>query len=198
MESPLARNWRELDHIRAVSTRLPWSSSVREFRDAAGASWTVFRATPHTTPSKRDQFLPDTYRNGWLVFECGVERRRLAPVPEAWEELADSELEQLCVLADVVPARRGQGRATTDAAGPTAAPATAELRESTSDAESTTARAVRMQQLLAEVIDEVCDQPRAPSLDTGELIRVVETLAIAAQAAREAVALRRERHGNSR
>lgn len=171
---------------------------MREFRDAAGAAWTVFRATPHTTPSKRDQFLPDSYRNGWLVFECGVERRRLAPVPEAWEELADTELEQLCVLADVVPVRRGQLRATTDAPGPAAAPTPAESPKPSGSSEATTARAVRMQELLAEVIDEVCDQPRAPSLDTGELIRVEETLAIAASAAREAVALRREMHGNSR
>jgi len=48
-----------------------------------------------------------------------------------------------------------------------------------------------MQELLAQVLDEVCDQPRAQSLDTGELVRVEETLAIAAHAAREAVALRR-------
>ena len=61
----------------------------------------------------------------------------------------------------------------------------------------TALRAAQMQELLAQVSDEVCDQPRAPSLDTGELIRVEETLAIAGQAAREAVALRRMQHERS-
>ncbi len=148
---------------------------MREFCDAAGAAWRVFRATPHTSPGKREKVLPEEFRGGWLVFECDVERRRLAPIPEDWEELTEQELAQLCMQAAVVPARsRRQG---------TAAPADATPR-----------RVAEVQQVLAQVIDEVCDMPRPPALDTGELVRVQETLAIAANAAREAVELRRAMH----
>jgi hypothetical protein len=119
--------------------------------------------------------LPEEFRDGWLVFECDSERRRLAPIPEDWEELADEELERLSGAAVVVPART-RGRRSADAAPK---------------------RAAEVQAVLAQVLDEVCEMPPAPSLDTGELIRVEQTLAIAASAAREAVALRRARHGDT-
>jgi len=146
---------------------ITWSTNVREFRDLSGTQWNVFLATPHSSPSKREKILPETYRLGWLVFECDKERRRLAPVPDSWESLTDRELEHLCTHADVVPAR-GARRT-----------------------QPTPGQAEQMQELLAQVIEEVCDQPKAQSLDTGELIRVEQTLSIAAHAAREAVALRR-------
>ena len=144
---------------------------MREFSDAAGVAWKVFRATPHSSPAGREKVLPEAFRDGWLVFECDAERRRLAPIPGDWEELADEELERLCGVAAAVPAR---GRRASDAAPK---------------------RAAEVQEVLAQVLDEVCDLPPAPSLDTGELIRVEKTLAIAANAAREAVALRRAMHG---
>jgi len=43
-------------------------------------------------------------------------------------------------------------------------------------------------------MEEVCDQPPVQSLNTEELIRVQQTLAIAANAASEAVAQRRAAH----
>ena len=39
--------------------------------------------------------------------------------------------------------------------------------------------------------DEICDLPHVAQLNTGELIRVEETLAIAAEAAKEVVSIRR-------
>ena len=39
---------------------------------------------------------------GWLTFDAGTQRRRLAPVPRAWEGLDDAELAALCRAA--VPA----------------------------------------------------------------------------------------------
>jgi hypothetical protein len=171
---------------------------VREFRDLAGVQWSVFRAIPHSAPSKREKILPETFRLGWLVFECERERRRLAPVPENWEALTDHELELLCMRANVVPARPSRGRVATDAAAITNAATPAASREPDSPAQSPPVRATQMQELLAQVLDEVCDQPHAQSLDTGELVRVEEALVIAAHAAREAVALRRatrEHHG---
>src|SRR5579872_2574182 len=32
------------------------------------------------------------FRKGWLAFQSGVEWRRLAPIPESWESLTDSDL----------------------------------------------------------------------------------------------------------
>jgi len=164
---------------------------VREFRDVAGIQWSVFRATPHTSPSKREKILPESFRLGWLVFECETERRRLAPVPENWEALTDRELAQLCTLADVVPARGRQRRSERNVTESATQAIPANMSEGGGGVQEKSARAARMQEVLAQVIDDVCDQPPVHSLDTGELIRVEETLAIAAHAAREAVALRR-------
>lgn len=50
----------------------------------------------------------------------------------------------------------------------------------------------QVEQVVEEALDEVCDGPPPQQLDTGELIRVEETLAIAAEAAKEAVTLRRK------
>ena len=53
----------------------------------------------------------------------------------------------------------------------------------------------RLKELEAEVdqnIDTVCAEPSVGSVDTGELIRIEETLAIAANAAKQAVSLRRK------
>jgi hypothetical protein len=52
-------------------------------------------------------------------------------------------------------------------------------------------RLERVEAELEESIERVCDEPRVEEVDTGELIRIEETLAIAARAAKEAVSLRR-------
>ena len=44
---------------------------------------------------------------------------------------------------------------------------------------------------IAGALEEVCDAPAVSELNTGELIRVEESLAIAADAAKQAVSLRR-------
>jgi hypothetical protein len=165
------------------------SRSVREFRDPSGVQWCVFRATPHTFSSSREKFLPEPFRLGWLVFECERERRRLAPVPEDWEGLTERELERLRTLADVVPTRGGRRPVTDTPALPNVPIAAA--WPAPADRTSASASAPQVQALLAQVIREVCDEQRdVRSLDTGQLVRVEETLAIAARAAREAAALR--------
>jgi hypothetical protein len=40
---------------------------------------------------------------GWLAFQCGTTRRRLAPVPSGWRELPDAELVALCRRAAPAP-----------------------------------------------------------------------------------------------
>jgi hypothetical protein len=40
---------------------------------------------------------------GWLAFQAGTARRRLAPVPDGWHLLPDSELADLCRRATPAP-----------------------------------------------------------------------------------------------
>lgn len=36
------------------------------------------------------------YIGGWVVFQSSVERRRLAPIPDRWDEFTEEELRTLC------------------------------------------------------------------------------------------------------
>jgi hypothetical protein len=151
---------------------------VRQFRDAAGVDWKVSFTTRSGTAASRDHYLPQEYREGWLLFESANEKRRVAPVPSDWESFSDQALAALCAGAASQPARQ---RGDTEAK----VPAREEpLRPKLHDAE----------RKLDETLDEVCESPAAAKLDTGELIRVEETLALAAEAAKEAVSLRRRMH----
>ena len=49
----------------------------------------------------------------------------------------------------------------------------------------------RLEDKIERSLDEVCTAPSVKDVDTGELIKIEETLAIAAEAAKEAVSLRR-------
>jgi len=48
-----------------------------------------------------------------------------------------------------------------------------------------------LQEQLESTREEICDIPHVSKLSTGELIRVEETLAMAAEAAKEVVSIRR-------
>ena len=41
------------------------------------------------------------FRKGWLAFQSGTDWRRLAPIPDAWDRLSDSELLALLDRAGV-------------------------------------------------------------------------------------------------
>lgn len=57
----------------------------------------------------------------------------------------------------------------------------------------------RLEDKLEASLDEVCAETNIRNVDTGELIKIEETLAIAAEAAKEAVSLRRRlRHNHER
>ena len=49
----------------------------------------------------------------------------------------------------------------------------------------------RLENKIEKSLDEVCAAPSVKDVNTGELIKIEETLAIAAEAAKEAVSLRR-------
>jgi hypothetical protein len=68
--------------------------AVREFSDTNGVLWRVWQTRP-----SRDVYL-GKLREGWLTFESGTERRRLAPVPPSWEELPIARLELMCRVAE--------------------------------------------------------------------------------------------------
>ena len=85
---------------------------LREFRDSSGIEWKVWDTTPdrmHASPAS-ERGLGDL-RGGWITFSSILGRRRLAPVPTGWANLADRELERLCEQA--VPTRRQSGEADT-------------------------------------------------------------------------------------
>ena len=149
---------------------------MRHFRDQTGVEWEVFLTARRSDAVSRGQFLPEAYREGWLVFECAQEKRRLAPVPENWESLSNEALAELCSKATPqIPRMRTGTEAKTSAP---ADPLKPKLKEA--------------EQQLDRTLEEVCAAPTdASRLDTGELIRVEETLALAAEAAKEAVSLRR-------
>jgi len=86
----------------------------REFRTADGRDWAVWSVSPEyaerragdapgsaqLTTDRRAHSnyrvpLSSAFANGWLCFETKGEKRRLAPFPEAWDNLADEELDAL-------------------------------------------------------------------------------------------------------
>ena len=107
---------------------------LRIFRSSAGVEWRVWNVIPgHIGEAERrrgyDRRSPDPvllYRGadrrvstdrrnqpskpelseGWLVFEGGGERRRLAPIPPGWEVRSDADLERLCGRAQPVAGLR--------------------------------------------------------------------------------------------
>jgi hypothetical protein len=151
---------------------------MRQFRDESGTEWQVSLTPRGSDAVSREHFLPEAYREGWLVFESTNEKRRFAPVPPDWEQLPNEMLASLCTQA-LPQVTRAKGAA--EGRG-TAAAAAEPLRPQLQNAE----------RQLDQTLAEVCETPVASRLNTGELIRVEETLAMAAEAAKEAVSLRRK------
>jgi hypothetical protein len=83
---------------------------LRTFNDALGVRWRVWRVE---TPAARAHLMDASFRNGWLVFERedGLERRRLAQVPEDWASLPPRRLLQLCQVATPVVQSRSSATA---------------------------------------------------------------------------------------
>lgn len=158
---------------------------MREFRDADGVAWVVFFTARSVA---RDHHLPEEYREGWLSFESSTgEKRRLAPAPTEWQSLSDEQLATLSARAAVQPPRKKGSSPPTD------------LTRDLDHAESPESLQPKLRELetkLSTALDEVCELPPAQKLNTGELIRVEETLALATAAAKDAVSLRRKLHAD--
>ena len=92
----------------------------RRIRDRAGEMWDVWEVYPSAVerrmsgevPAVLDEgverrvrrevrvVVPEGLQQGWLAFQNGDERRRLAPIPDEWSTLADAELVALLEKAD--------------------------------------------------------------------------------------------------
>jgi hypothetical protein len=51
------------------------------------------------TVSQRRITLAEGYGSGWLSFESLEEKRRLVPIPRAWEQASNAELRAMCETA---------------------------------------------------------------------------------------------------
>lgn len=77
------------------------------------------RAAPGLHPDDDERRVPDRRRgplaralgDGWLAFQSGPDRRRLAPIPPAWEGADDATLARYLLAAAPAPAVRPPGRA---------------------------------------------------------------------------------------
>ena len=163
---------------------------MRQFRDQAGIEWKVFLTPRGSDAVSRENYLPEAYREGWLVFESTQEKRRLAPVPSDWETMP---IEALVALSGKAVPQAPRARVTADAKAPAPAPADA---KGPAPAEPLRPQLEKAEQQLDRTLEEVCEAPAAARLDTGELIRVEESLALATEAAKEAVSLRRKMHAD--
>ena len=68
---------------------------IIEFNDAAGKRWRVWGTQPYYSTGLTGPML-----KGWLTFESGEDRRRLAPMPDGWEHATDEQLQALCSRAE--------------------------------------------------------------------------------------------------
>lgn len=90
----------------------------RTFRDQLGREWDVWEVVPTAVerrmakaPARATRLerrkaqelrvvVPDSLQKGWLAFQSGRERRRLAPIPQDWQEMTGEELLGLLGRAD--------------------------------------------------------------------------------------------------
>jgi hypothetical protein len=111
-------------------------------------------------------------------------------VPPGWAELSDEALAALCASATLQTrgSKRSEQRARRDVADVAALGQEERGRTGLEGAELQAT-----EKRLTETLSQVCDAPSVEKPDTGELIRVEETLAIAAETAKKVVSLRRKR-----
>jgi hypothetical protein len=72
--------------------------ALREFTDSNGATWRVWS----NRPSNPAVVSPEM-RDGWLTFDSGWYRLRLAPIPAGWDA---AEVERLQLLSQVATRAR--------------------------------------------------------------------------------------------
>lgn len=82
--------------------------AVRYFESPEGTAWRVWEVIPGQVSefrSSHGSHLPRDMADGWLCFDCGNEKRRLAPLPPSWHDRSDADLWFWCRAAVPVRAR---------------------------------------------------------------------------------------------
>ena len=80
--------------------------SSRNFADSSGMNWHVWNTVPIS-----GAVINPGFEKGWLTFESEVGAlRRLAPVPDGWENLSTQRLTLLLQKAKAVPRHTGPMR----------------------------------------------------------------------------------------
>ena len=70
----------------------PTAAERRSAESERGGSYQTERRR-HREPRAQ---LPGNMKEGWLVFQTKGEKRRLAPLPDGWDEFSDDQL--ICLL----------------------------------------------------------------------------------------------------
>ena len=73
----------------------------RRITDDNQKVWDVWEV--NVSGSTRRIVVPADMQSGWLAFQCGEERRRLAPPPASWNEMSDTAL--LRLISQATPIR---------------------------------------------------------------------------------------------
>jgi hypothetical protein len=79
----------------------------RTFVDRIGMTWEVWDVRPNAAVlfSHDGAGALQELANGWLCFQSGSTRKRLAPIPANWADLPEDELVRLWRLATPAPSR---------------------------------------------------------------------------------------------
>lgn len=78
--------------------------ALREFEDEQGRTWRAWE----TIPSRAGHVQPD-FASGWVCFESGNDKRRLAPAPTGWDQQPAERLRIMLRAAVAATARSNQG-----------------------------------------------------------------------------------------
>lgn len=92
-----------------MATGLPFPSDVPQvfaFTDAEDRGWEVRAIRDPSLPERHARYLHPAFAGGWLLFTCGTERRRYAPLPPEWNDASEAQLREWCARATLVSALR--------------------------------------------------------------------------------------------
>lgn len=98
----LRRRTRETKPLRAAKEPPSEPTIDRVFDDARGKRWHAYAVQP-TVGSVKSVSVRESFKRGWLCFESHDQLRRLAPVPDHWQDLALEDLRRLCLKAERAP-----------------------------------------------------------------------------------------------
>lgn len=76
---------------------------VREFSDPEGTRWKIWATYPTV-----GGIYSHGFEQGWLTFEAGTQRFRLAPIPARWENADEAKMRLMLKAAKLATKPSGQ------------------------------------------------------------------------------------------